>query len=72
MFKNKKGGLGAVIITIVSLIFFFSTYPFWQSAFNEAGSLHSGLLGNIIGFIPFIVLLIVAIKVINLDVGGSE
>lgn len=69
--KGQMGGIGTVILLIVSLIFFFSTYPFWQSMFTEAAAIHTGFIADIISFIPFIVLLIVFIRVVNFDVGSN-
>lgn len=57
MIKNKKGqGLKGLFIVIISLIFFLSTYPFFQGSFDEAASLQTGTLAAAIQFIPFIVL----------------
>ncbi len=71
---NKKGvgGIGTVIVMVVSLIFFFSTYPFWQSMFTEAAAIHTGFIAIIITAIPFLVLLIIIVRVINFDIGGPE
>lgn len=70
--KNKKGQLGPMLAVIITLVFFLALYPFWQSMFNAAEGVHTGFLADVIGFIPFLVWLMVIVKVINLDSSGAQ
>lgn len=71
--KNKKGqGIGNLILLIVTVIFFFAVFPFWNGMFKAAADIHTGILADVINFIPFIILIIVLIKVVNLDASGAD
>jgi len=71
MFNNKKGFLGKLILVFVSVLFMFAVYPFWSQMIQEAANIHTGIIKSAIEFIPFIVLLMIIVSVINLDVGTT-
>ena len=66
---NKKAQLGSVLKTILGLIVFFAFFPFMNAMIELASDAQTDItIGTAIAFIPFIVMLLITIAVVNLDV----